>query len=244
MKKLQSVSFPTFSGLQAYMLPIIIGDTASIPKEYHGYIPLIAGCQLPESHNGTIAYLTIKEDILVPGTTQVMPGIHLDLKGKGFDVKQKRKKKSGIYMANSVQDSCKVWDVILSDEHRKIEFKSCLRCEVNGKTIISEIPKRIQDGRLSLPLVHSDGECNELLVNIFKKTELLDKDTLYLLNEFTPHQSLPVTEETPRQLFRLTVGNIQEWREGECTMNPSVEVPESIFVKHVEYYPFNGYNGW
>lgn len=248
-----TVLFPTFSGINAYMLPIIIGDNASIPEQYHGYIPLIEECSLPKRLNGELAYLTIKESVLKNGETQVMPGVHLDLKGQGFDHTKKRKLGHGIYMANTVANSCKVWVEILSknSRYRQIDIKSqdliyqTLCYKIDEKNIVISLPEKEYKSPSSIPLVDSTGKCNEQIIcRILKRPKVLDVNTIYHIHECNPHQSLPIPNETPRQLFRLTVGNILEWREDACTKNPKVKIPSSILIKEKSSHSDGGSGGW
>jgi hypothetical protein len=107
-KKIKAVVFPEFTGVTINMMPFIIGDIKTIPEEVQNYIPLIESCCLPESLTGQVAYLTITETLVKEGETQRKKGIHLDFGKGGFA--QEKKDGEGIYIANNIEGSCRIWD--------------------------------------------------------------------------------------------------------------------------------------
>lgn len=69
------VSFPKPKGININMMPFVFGDKSSLPKEYHGYLPLIEKANFAK---GSVAYLTIHESVVEKGSTQRRPGLHTD----------------------------------------------------------------------------------------------------------------------------------------------------------------------
>lgn len=75
LQEICPVQFPEYTGIDINMMPIIFGDSSSIPEELHGYIPILEECNLQWF---TTAYLTITETIVEAGNSQRRPGIHTD----------------------------------------------------------------------------------------------------------------------------------------------------------------------
>ena len=80
VSRIAGVSFPQPSGLYCNMMPIRLPESirntcfrsafddsssdstswqSTVPKEFHGYLPLIASCPLTEEDEGAIGYLTV-----------------------------------------------------------------------------------------------------------------------------------------------------------------------------------------
>lgn len=233
MQKLEKILFPEFSGLQAYMLPIRIGDHSSVPESFKSYIPLIDACNLSKNIHGEIAYLTVRENILKPGETQVAPEIHLDLKGKGFNISGKRRKSYGIYLANNIEKSCRVWSKKINPYKL---FNSFNRYTDLQKWLFPNLGDSSKG-----------GEINPDAQKLLGRETILKANVLYHLHEFNPHQALPQITDVQRQLFRLTVGPIMEWDKDNNTPNENIELDSSIiYPKETksEYYSGGGWGSW
>ncbi len=63
-----------------------------------------------------------------------------------------------------------------------------------------------------------DGSCEHLRDSL-GSGKFLNPNTLYLIHENCPHESLPMVHNTKRQFFRLVIGEIQEWYEEHSTIN-------------------------
>lgn len=104
-----TVAFPAFSGINISMMPFVIGETASIPEEFHAYLPMIEACPLPDAEAGQVGYLTIDERYVAEGSHR-RGGIHTEgfgsvsWGGGGWGAT------NGLYMANSVPQSCALYD--------------------------------------------------------------------------------------------------------------------------------------
>merc|ERR1740138_778409 len=116
-------------------MPFHIGYKDSVPEAYQHYWPFIQKCQetLDPDELGKIGYLTIHESLVKQGSSQRRGGLHVETPGKlytGGSFEENRyywgcsggiihrdfsKVKGGIYMASSVADSCRVWDVQVRD---------------------------------------------------------------------------------------------------------------------------------
>lgn len=127
--RLGKVRFPSPSDISINMMPFIIGDPNSIPEEYQQYLPLLETCDAYRSERGRIGYLTIQESLVRKGQSQRRPGLHTEAPGlvllpggEGIRVVSSHwgmgdfcgeydNLKGGIYMASSLSQSCRVWNV-------------------------------------------------------------------------------------------------------------------------------------
>lgn len=108
------VQFPAPSGIKINMMPFVIGDPLSIPQEYGEYLPLIDACKVGRDQVGKVGYLTITETVVAQGKSQRRPGIHTDkhsTSGWGGGGWGGRARSEGIYMASTVDSSCRAWDM-------------------------------------------------------------------------------------------------------------------------------------
>ena len=115
-QELQKVDFPERSGIRINMMPFVMGDESSIPREYRKYNSLIESCNLPEFEIGKIGYLTIRESFVNAEKSQSRGGIHVERHpqnswgGGGWGGV-----KGGLYMASTVPNSCKIWNAKVSN---------------------------------------------------------------------------------------------------------------------------------
>lgn len=201
-KKIKTVVFPKFTGTNIDMMPFIIGDVETIPEEIRSYVSLIESCYLPKSLYGQVAYLTITETLAKKGEAQRKKGIHLDF-GKGGFIREK-KEGEGIYIANTVKNSCRIWDTIIPASDAQ-----------------------------------NDGSCEHLRANL-GDGEFLKKSIVYFLHENCPHESLPMSNNTKRQFFRLVVGEIKEWYEEFSTPSKFGVEPNCKIVDKLGFYSCHG----
>lgn len=133
------VGFPEPRGIDINMMPFVMGDMTSLPVEYHHYRPIIEACPVEETELGKIGFLTIQESFVAEGESQRRPGLHLETPGivmrkgkvvqadvmwggpgeveKDFGTTNWGAKDGrvfgGIYMASTMQHSCRAWDLRL-----------------------------------------------------------------------------------------------------------------------------------
>merc|ERR1712038_190409 len=111
----------------------------------------------------------------------------------------------GIYMASNVPDSCAVWNSqIQSDESNE------------GNEIIGK---------------HGDIE---FLRAYIRHRRMMKPNCIYWITDRTPHESLPVKEETYRQYFRLVTHQVSLWFEDHSTKNPFGLLPDQKITKIVK----------
>jgi len=70
-----TITFPAPTSTRINMMPIIFGDSASIPTQLHGYLPMLAAAHFTQ---GDTVYLTVDESYVPAGATQRRAGIHTD----------------------------------------------------------------------------------------------------------------------------------------------------------------------
>lgn len=67
--------FPTPANRDVNMMPIVMGDSATLPLDLHPYLNIINACGF---RAGATVYLTVKESLVRPGEFNRRPGIHTD----------------------------------------------------------------------------------------------------------------------------------------------------------------------
>jgi len=123
----EPVDFPPPNDIDINMMPFIMGQRSSIPAAYQQYWPLIERCKLPYHELGRVGYLTIQESLVPAGQSQRRSSLHIESPGtikRGGKYNKQRtdwgcgmvrfdtsEVDGGIYMASSVPDSCRFWNV-------------------------------------------------------------------------------------------------------------------------------------
>jgi hypothetical protein len=197
---IKPVTFPTPTGISVNMLPFLMGDNSSLPKELQGYLPLVEACGLEPEQIGKVGYLSVMETAVLRRESQRRPGIHTDKHpsaawggGWGGGGVEEGKRHDGIYLASTVSRSCRAWDVHV------------------------ETPGRL-------------GDCEHMRDDLEKSTPVyLEGNQLYWMTDSCPHESLPLSLGTFRQWFRLVTHKIGMWYEQHSTKNPLVPPAAPIF---------------
>lgn len=197
------VQFPPPTGININMMPFIMGQPDSVPVQYHGYLPMIEGCWLSSFETGKVGYLTIQEGKVAAGTTQRRPGLHTD---SHLDGTVTWKQGEGLYPAFG----------------RPMIWRWGGR--VGGLYMASTVDKstRVWNAYIKAPGVF--GDC-EHLRPFLGEGRLLQKNTMVWMTDGTPHEALPVEEDTERQFFRLVTSNVDVWYAAHSTPNPLGIVP-------------------
>ena len=243
-------AFPEPNNININMMPFVMNkkfEECYLPenlRQYWEYLikPLFRSYHAnAKSEEGKICFLTIHESLVGSNESQRRPGLHTDNPGTisfnddqvtssgDNDTKDDKSKgrgsshvrfyehhwgmgvnlrhdevEGGIYMASNVKKSCAVWN-------------SQIQCdEGNGKEIIGE---------------HGDIE---FLRPYIGKPKLMKPNHLYWITDRTPHESLPLKEETYRQYFRLVTHEVSLWFEDHSTKNPLGLVPDSNITKIIK----------
>ena len=124
------IKFPEFSGLRCLMMPYIQGDPLSVPAEFHGYSVAIRELVL---RKGEVGFLTIDESVATQGSphrgkrARYGRALHTEA-GKvsdgefcwgmtvwGGSPSVTLDPDVQVLLANNIDDSCAVWDVVHED---------------------------------------------------------------------------------------------------------------------------------
>jgi len=228
-KQTARLEFPEPQDININMLPFVMGDVASLPKEYRHYWPLIEACNLPAEELGKVGYLTIQESLVPAGESQRRPGVHIEtpgivmtagkyhehplMWGCGYlrgnqQVDQNPelpKVEGGFYMASNVKSSCNVWQALIRDP-----------------------------GLVVGP--HGDLEH---LREVLGRGHTMAPNKMYWLTDRTPHESLALEEETYRQFFRLVTSRLSAWFPEHSTANKCGTKPDPAITKILKGNKFN-----
>eukprot|EP00441_Pelagodinium_beii_P045430 CAMPEP_0197624386 /NCGR_PEP_ID=MMETSP1338-20131121/4047_1 /TAXON_ID=43686 ORGANISM="Pelagodinium beii, Strain RCC1491" /NCGR_SAMPLE_ID=MMETSP1338 /ASSEMBLY_ACC=CAM_ASM_000754 /LENGTH=359 /DNA_ID=CAMNT_0043194519 /DNA_START=92 /DNA_END=1171 /DNA_ORIENTATION=- len=123
--------FPEPRDIHINMMPFIMGEKESLPDEYQHYWPMIENCDLPTEEIGKVGYLTVHESFVKAGQCQRRGGLHIESPGTLVDPAKYTKERydwgcgivrhdaskveGGIYMANNVAGSCRLWNAKITD---------------------------------------------------------------------------------------------------------------------------------
>mmetsp|Transcript_56404 Transcript_56404/g.167885 ORF Transcript_56404/g.167885 Transcript_56404/m.167885 type:complete len:458 (+) Transcript_56404:52-1425(+) len=191
------LTFPEPQGIQINMMPFVIGDKQSIPPEYHQYWGLITSCPC-HSERGKVGFLTIHEGIVPKGESQRRGGLHVDMSGMMA--------MPGRYQRPVVLH----WGRGQAEKH------------VGGIYMASSVTDscEVWDAKIDQPeeVVGRMGDL-EHMRELLGEGIRMKAGELYWLSDETPHESLPLPEETYRQYFRLVTSAVSVWYEQHSTAN-------------------------
>lgn len=125
-----TIQFPEFTGVKCTMMPFIQGESTSLPEQYSTYAKIINENYLEK---GEIGFLTIHESFVDAGKSQrgynskgINRNVHIEVgrhennnhwggSGGGSSWGGKYKtlldEKTKVLIANSISDTCRMWDV-------------------------------------------------------------------------------------------------------------------------------------
>eukprot|EP01060_Flectonema_neradi_P000418 TRINITY_DN1026_c0_g1_i16.p1 TRINITY_DN1026_c0_g1~~TRINITY_DN1026_c0_g1_i16.p1 ORF type:complete len:371 (+),score=74.89 TRINITY_DN1026_c0_g1_i16:60-1115(+) len=226
------MEFPPPTDININMMPFVFGDKNSIPSEYHGYLPLIENCW--NLRPGKICYLTIQESLVKKDTSQRRAGLHIETPGSFENLHPKHRLgggenrrvdwggdvmeyscDGGIYMSSTVSDSCRVFNCRIRED--KLTEPGIVRSHGDVSHLEPEI-KLACERRKKLS-AYADNH----VINMKPKR-------LYWITDRTPHESLPLAEDTYRQYFRVVSPSISVWFADHSTANPLGIVPPSDVI--------------
>ncbi len=204
-----SVTFPAPQGLRVNMMPIVMGDHATVPPELRGYTGLIDLCTFDP---GSTVYLTVDESQVLRGQTQRRPGVHTDGvkigawgggSGGGWGggsqpaPKPKPKPSTGAFGGGGLQ------------RHEGIYIAS-----TDGATRLWDTQTWDVDhlGACAAPALPEVRMAPSML------TWITDR---------TPHEALPAEVDGYRQFFRLVSANVYGWFAKHSTPNP-LGIPPAV----------------
>ena len=226
------VKFPPPTGIQINMMPIIIGNTFSIPEEYRAYIPLLLACPVNRQEFGKIGYLTIHEsEIATDQTSQRRRGIHTESPGvvhycpDTYTVVQPGK------WAEQMQAPLTVaWGRGIYHEGF-----GCESTFEGGLYMASNVDQSTKvwncEITSSSATVDRHGGLKEEVHYFLDEGNCLSAGEMCWMTDATPHASLPLKKGTQRQYFRLVTSEVSAWYAEHSTKNPlGIVPPEGVVI--------------
>jgi len=259
-----NVHFPPPKGLNVNMMPFVMDQKNSLPKELHGYWSMIELCvrTLARQSERRVVYLTVHESVVVEGTSQRRPGLHTE----GFmrapcdsgTIKEmprwhpwgfghpigKGKFEGGIFMASTVSDSTHIYNALVPKqligkggdvEHLREVLNEHFPDRSRSRTRWPDDPERYDShANCARGHMHLAGD------DIFDQQPVrgpisLQADELVWFTDRTPHESVPLAAGQPRQFFRLVTGGIDTWYAAHSTPNPLGVKPQATVVTHDKF---------
>lgn len=208
------VTFPKSCKININMMPIKLFDDRSIPDVCKGYLGIIRACRYYIPFDlCKIAYLTIHESDVCAGNAQRRPGLHVDSAVVSYSDHTRARIVS--YNPYDTEYRCLSWGL----GSWQNDFP------VNGIYVASSVANttRIWDAIIDrnegIADKHGGIEClRPYLRNEYGN--MLGANQLCWMTDRTPHESVPVAQDTHRQFFRLVVGKIDVWYAQHSTANP------------------------
>lgn len=219
------VAFPDAKDISINMMPFILGDRESVPEEYRQYWTLIEECCIPKDENGKVGYLTIQESLVAKGQCQRRPGVHIEVPGLVMS-------KHGKYHEHPEMWGCGLLRADSHyDDHRdlpRVEGGIYMANSVSGSCMLWDAI--VDDpGAVVGPLGDLE-HARELL----GKGELMQGNKIYWLTDRTPHETLPMEEDTYRQFFRVVTSKLSVWFPEHSTANRFGVTPDPQITKIIE----------
>ena len=248
-EKYYSCEFPAPKDVSINMMPFVFDEKESLPEEYHQYWPMIEKYGNDVSSSGSICYLTIQESMVLANTSQRRPGLHIETPGCVDNLPPKFRLgmgqnsvlhwgnvymemhcKGGIIMASTEPESCKLYNVRI--KNKRLTEKGFIGPHGDVSHMKSLIEKgcQLRDEYFS-EHYEDEGEFgwNGEKWNTWRNPNIttMKANTMYWITDRTPHESLPLKEDTYRQYFRMVTEDISVWFADHSTANPLGTVPPS-----------------
>lgn len=127
------VQFPSFTGINVNMMPILAGQAMSVPTSLHGYLPMMDACGF---EGGSTVYLTITETDVEQWASQRRDGIHTE--GYAGETSFGGFGGQGGLCIASTDGRTRVWDCIDwgGDKHGGLAKKPSVHGEVTRKNTL------------------------------------------------------------------------------------------------------------
>uniref|UniRef100_A0A7S3JYP0 Uncharacterized protein n=1 Tax=Aureoumbra lagunensis TaxID=44058 RepID=A0A7S3JYP0_9STRA len=232
------VRFPESKNRYCNMMPIKIGDPATIPPEYEDYLPLIAAVPLARDDWAEVAYLTIDERQVEAGQSHRRAGLHVEAPTIGL--------KENINFFEFPEGHMPLtlrWGRGYFIHHNKKHDDEVISVRTNtgtyghfegGLFMASNIDDSCRVYNCKPTADAPRGKLGDLehLRRFMPLGHTLKKNTLVWLCDLAPHESLPLPESTYRQFFRLVTRHIDVWYADHSTPNPLCELPSHVRVIH------------
>ena len=144
--------------------------------------------------------------------------------------------KDGIFMASSVENSCQAWNCkIVPEGEGGVEEEDGEGDEDEDEEGEDEEDEDEDDMGRRFEAIGEHGDIEHLRHLLPDNLrQVLKANRMYWMTDRTPHESLPVTEATYGQFFRLVMGDVSFWYEDHSTPNPFGVRPDPKTTKIVK----------
>ena len=196
-----NITFPRFTGIRCLMMPYVQGDPTSVPGEYRPYFEIISSVF---ARKGDIGYLTIDESRAE--------------KGKPHRGERAKAKRALHTEAGRHPDMVYVWGDGggWGKTHR-------VTLDAGVKVLIAnnlDDSCAVWDARQEDTSI--DGDIGYLSHRYpYEDAVMMQAGEVHKIGILTPHESLPVKEDTNRQFLRIVSSGVHG-REPYFTLNPAV----------------------
>lgn len=196
-RQVGTLQFPQYTGLRCLMMPYIQGEPDSVPPQYHGYSDIIRDVVHVK---GEIGYLTIDESVAVAGKPHRGKRAKF---GRALHTEAGRRPHKIYAWGNT-------WggrDHVTLDRGVKILLANNVdrSCALWG----AEHEDTSLDGDI--------GDLGHLYP--YSEAVFMEANSVHEIGILTPHESLPMVSDTPRQFLRIVSAGVHG-REPYFTQNP------------------------
>lgn len=214
-----TVEFPEPKDRNINMMPFIIGMRETLPEDLWGYWPLVESCPV-KAEFGRIGYLTVHEGLVPEGQSQRRPGLHTETPGL-------------MLHGGHLEEDPPCWGLGMApDRHLVggIYMASTVSDSCAIWPYLVQAPEEICGD-------HGDIEH---LRDFLEDEERPAAGELVWMTDRTPHESLPLEEESYRQYFRFVTSDVSVWFAKHSTPNPLGIEPDPKRTKIITYDKFKG----
>jgi hypothetical protein len=181
-----TVYLPEPNGTRIMMMPIVLGDLASVPEEYRQWHHVLTAIfNEAAQHGGRVGYLTIDEKTVEPNKTHRRAGKHVD----------------GIYEGRAGSWGGGGGGGWGAAGNGMYTVSSHVGCRAWNQSF---------DGWPG-----NDGECDHLSEQCCDdRAEDFEANRLYWVDGLCVHESLPMKERTQRTFLRVSMPSCAPWFDG------------------------------
>lgn len=180
------VELPDFSGILVMMMPVVLGDMASVPDNVAPYRDMLSDLFDIGGHHGEIGYLTIDEREVRRGETHRRAGLHVDGVYNGS---------AGGWGGGAPGGG---WGSV---GNGMLTVSSHAMCRVFNKDFVG--------------WPGMEGECDHLVDQCDAEAQIiLGPGEVHWLDGLCVHESMPAPETVKRQFVRLSMPSEAPWFEG------------------------------
>lgn len=224
-------------------MPFYTLKVKSLPENLHAFHEIVLGC-LRESYmrntltTDHVSYITVEQSFVRRGDAQRRQGLHIETPGRLMGKKRKRKFHFLLHFICShllslcagpgeVEIRSVGWGV--GENDRKV----CTGGIFVGSSVRHSMllyPKTLVTNPEDGQVVGGHGECEHLRDYFTEEPVYLKADEIWWMTDRTPHEALPVQNDTIRTFFRLVVGDVTVWFSKHNTANPLCPLPNDVIV--------------